>query len=80
MDKQEIFEDLKEIIMEKLSLNEDEVTMTSNIVEDLSADSLDLVEIAIEIERIYDIDIPEEMMTAFETVADVVDYIVEHTI
>lgn len=79
MDKQEIFEELKEIIMEKLSLNEDEVSMTSNIVEDLSADSLDLVEIALEIERIYDIDIPEEMMTAFETVADVVEYIVEHT-
>lgn len=79
MDKQEVFETLKEIFMEVLDLSDGEISMQSNIKEDLSIDSLDLVEVVLDIEREFDIDLPEDLIADIETVEDIVDYIIEHT-
>lgn len=74
-----IFEELQEIIVDKLGVDESEVTMESNIKDDLKADSLDLFEIITGIEEQYDIEIPTDDLTDMVTVADMVAYIEKAT-
>ena len=70
-----VFEKLREIISTQLDIPEDEITLDTNLTEDLEADSLDLVEVIMDIEDKFGIEIPDENMDSFKTVADVVDYI-----
>ncbi len=74
-----VFEKLREIIVNQLDISEDDVTLDTNLVEDLEADSLDLVEVIMAIEDEFSIEIPDESMDSFKTVADVVDYIESNT-
>ena len=74
-----IFEELKEIIVDKLGVDESEITMESSIKDDLKADSLDLFEIITGIEEQYDIEIPTDDLTGMTTVADMVAYIEKAT-
>ena len=67
-----MFEKVKEIIAEKLSINEDDITMDSSFVDDLNADSLDLVELMMALEDELDTEIPDEEAENFKTVGDVV--------
>lgn len=73
-----IFETIKNIIMEQLGVNEDQVTMDTHLMKDLEADSLDAVEIIMGIEEEYDIEIPEEDAEHFQFVSDLVKYVEEH--
>ena len=73
-----IFEKVKDIIIEQLQVDESEVTMDTNLMKDLSADSLDAVEIIMAIEDEYGIEIPDEDVMNFKTVNDIVNYIEEH--
>ena len=73
-----MFEKLKEIIAEKLSINEDDITMDSSFVDDLNADSLDLVELMMALEDELDTEIPDEEAENFKTVGDVVKYLKNH--
>ena len=66
-----MFEKVKEIIAEKLSINEDDITMDSSFVDDLNADSLDLVELMMALEDELDTEIPDEEAENFKTVGDV---------
>ena len=79
MTEQEVFEKLKEIIIEQLGV-EDEVaiTMEATFVDDLSADSLDIVELIMSLEEKFKLEIPDEDAEKIVTVGDVVKYIVEH--
>ncbi len=70
-----IFEKIKEIIIEQLQVDESEVTMDTNMMKDLSADSLDAVEIIMAIEDEYAIEIPDEEAETFQTVRDLVKYV-----
>jgi len=70
-----VFEKIKEIIIEQLSVDEDEVTMDTNLMKDLSADSLDAVEIIMAIEDEYGFEIPDEDAEKFQTVKDLVKYV-----
>lgn len=70
-----IFEKVKQIIVDQLSVNEDEVSMDSSFVDDLGADSLDVVEFIMALEEEFDIEIPDEAAEKVVTVADVVEYI-----
>ena len=70
-----IFDEIKEIIVDKLGVDEAEITMDSSIKDDLRADSLDLFEIITGIEEQYDIEIPTDELTSMSTVADMVAYI-----
>ena len=74
-----IFEELQEIIVDKLGVDESEITMESSIKDDLKADSLDLFEIITGIEEQYDIEIPTDDLTGMSTVADMVAYIEKAT-
>ena len=74
-----MFDKLKEIIADKLSVNEDEITMQSTFIDDLGADSLDIVELIMALEEELEMEIPDEDAEGFKTVGDVVEYITEHT-
>ncbi|WP_055070992.1 acyl carrier protein [Clostridium massiliamazoniense] len=73
-----MFDKIKEIIADKLSVDEDSITMDSTFVEDLGADSLDVVELIMSLEEELEMEIPDEDAAEFITVADVVKYIKEH--
>ena len=75
MNKNEIFEKLKNIIVEQLGVNEENVTDEATFVDDLSADSLDIVELIMQIEEEFEIEIPDEDAEKIVTVGDVVKYI-----
>lgn len=70
-----IFEKVKDIIIEQLQVDESEVTMDTNLMKDLSADSLDAVEIIMAIEDEFDIEVPDEDAEKFQTVSDIVNYV-----
>lgn len=72
-----IFNDLKEIIVEQLAVDPEEVTIEASFVEDLNADSLDLVELIMEIEEKFGIQVPDEVAEKIVTVNDAVEYIQE---
>ncbi|MCD2346002.1 acyl carrier protein [Clostridium guangxiense] len=74
-----IFEKVKDIIAEQLGLEKDEITMDSSFVDDLGADSLDIVELIMALEEEFDIEIPDEDAEKVSAVKDVVEYIKAHT-
>jgi len=70
-----IFDKVKEIIVEQLGVDEKDVTMESSFVDDLGADSLDVVEMVMAFEEEFDIEIPDEDAEKIRTVGDAVEYI-----
>ena len=66
---------VKEIIVEKLGVDEAEITPEANFTKDLGADSLDTVELIMEFEKAVDIQIPEEEAQKIATVGDAIKYI-----
>ena len=75
----EIAERVKAIIVDKLPVEENEVTATAEFSKDLGADSLDTVELIMEFEKEFGLTIPEEEANSIKTVGDAVKYIEEHT-
>jgi acyl carrier protein len=69
---------VKKIIAEKLSVDLEEVVPEASFVDDLGADSLDLVELIMSMEEEFDIDIPDEDAEKLVTVKDVFDFIAAH--
>ena len=78
MSSEEIFEKVKAIIIDLLQVSEDSVTLDANFIDDLGADSLDLVELIMGIEEEFDLEIPDGEAEKVVTVGDVVDYIKEN--
>lgn len=78
MSSEEIFEKIKAIIVEQLGVTENSVTMEASFIDDLGADSLDIVELIMAIEEEFDIEIPDSDAEKVVTVGDVVDYIKEN--
>ena len=78
MSEKEIFEKLKSIVINQLGVNEESVTMEATFVDDLAADSLDIVELVMNIEEEFDLEIPDTDAEKIVTIADVVKYIEEH--
>lgn len=74
-----MFDKLKAIIADKLGINEDDITMESTFVDDLGADSLDIVELIMSLEEELEMEIPDEDAERFKTVGDVVEYISSHS-
>jgi len=70
-----IFQTVRQLIAEKLGLEEDEITLESSFLDDLGADSLDLVELIMAFEEEYDMEIPDEDAERIVTVGDAVEYI-----
>ena len=68
---------VKEIIVQQLGVNEEQVTEEASFIDDLGADSLDIVELIMALEEEYDIEIPDEDAEKIQTVKDVIGYIEE---
>lgn len=73
-----IEERVKQIIVEQLDVAEDEVTPEASFIDDLGADSLDIVELVMAMEEVFDVEIPDEEAENIRTVQDAVNYIQEH--
>jgi acyl carrier protein len=71
-------EKVKQIIVEQLGVDEAEVTPTAHFVDDLGADSLDIVELVMAFEEAFEIEIPDEDAEKITTVKDAIDYIQGH--
>lgn len=78
MTGEEIFEKVKGIIVEQLGVAETSVTMEASFIDDLGADSLDIVELIMALEEEFDTEIPDADAEKVVTVGDVVDYIKDH--
>ncbi len=75
MTREEIAKIVKEIVVEKLSVDPNSVTEESAFVEDLGADSLDTVELVMEFEEKFNLEIPDEDAEKIKTIKDAIDYI-----
>ena len=78
MSSEEIFDKVKEIIVEQLGVADTSVTLEASFIDDLGADSLDIVELVMALEEEFDIEIPDADAEKVVTVNDVVDYIKDH--
>ena len=75
--KEEVVPKIKSLISASLGVSENEITPDSSFIDDLGADSLDIVELVMLIEKDFDIEIPDEDAEKIATVQDAIDYIVE---
>jgi len=73
-----VFDKVKEILCDQLDVDEDVVTMDAHIVDDLGADSLDLVDLVMTIEEEFDVEISDDQVDVIKTVGDIVKYIEEN--
>ena len=76
----EIAERVKSIIVEQLGVSMDEVNPEASFIDDLGADSLDIVELIMALEEEYDMEIPDEDAEKIQTVKDVISYIETHKV
>ena len=74
-----VLDRVKDIVVEELGVEPEEVTAEASFLEDLGADSLDIVELIMAFEEEFDIEIPDEEAESISTVQDAVDYIEEHS-
>ncbi|MGD9895576.1 MAG: acyl carrier protein [Candidatus Methylacidiphilaceae bacterium] len=77
-EKKPIEERVKEMIVEQLGVNPEQVTSKAKFIEDLGADSLDTVELVMAFEEEFNVEVPDEEAEKLQTVGDVVRYIEEH--
>ena len=78
MDREEILAKIQEITADRLGVDESDVTPEASFREDLEADSLDLVELIMELEEQFGMEIPDQEAEKITTVEEAVDYVVEH--
>ena len=78
MAEKEIFERVKKIIVDRLGVDESEVTPEASFKDDLGADSLDVVELVMELEDEFELEISDEEAEKINTVGEVVEYIKAH--
>lgn len=74
-----VFDKVKEIVAEQLDVAEDQITMEAVITDDLGADSLDVVDLVMDLEDAFSIEIPDEAMVDIKTIGDIVTYIEKET-
>ena len=75
MTNEELFKSIKQMIVDQLGVDEDTITEDSSFVDDLNADSLDMVELVMAMEQEFDIEIPDDVAEKVATVKDAVEYV-----
>jgi len=73
-----LLDEVKEVVVEQLNVNPDEIKEDSKFVEDLGADSLDVVELVMALEEKFDIEIPDADAEKIATVGDAISYVENH--
>ena len=73
-----VFDKVKEIIVDQLDVDDNDVKMESSITDDLGADSLDVVDLVMSLEEEFDIEIPDDQVENVKTVGDIVKFIEEN--
>ena len=73
-----VFEKVREILCDQLDLDREQVTEDSEIIDDLGADSLDIVDLIMTLEDEFDTEITDEMVEGMKTVGDIAKYVEEH--
>ena len=76
--REEVYEQVKDVLTEQLGVEENDINDEASFQEDLEADSLDLVELIMELEDQFGLKIPDEDAQKLTTVGQAVDYVVEH--
>jgi len=79
MKREEMLAKIKEIVADKLSISEEQVTEAASFIDDLGADSLDTVELVMALEDEFDLDIPDEEAEKLTTIGKVIDYVLDKT-
>lgn len=74
----DVFEKVKKILCDQLDLEEEQVIEEAEVIEDLGADSLDIVDLVMTLEEEFDTEIPDEDIENLKTVGDIVKYIEDH--
>ena len=74
----DVIEKITRILCDQLDLDDEQVTEESDIIDDLGADSLDIVDLVMTLEEEFDTEIPDEDIEALRTVGDIVKYVEEH--
>lgn len=74
----EVLDRIVKVVSEELAISEEEITKDASFIDDLGADSLDVVELIMALEEEFDIEIPDEDAEEIATVSDAVDYIEEN--
>ena len=69
------FETIRRLLADQLDIDDDEITMESTLLEDLGADSIELVDLIMSVEEEYDIEVPDDAADEIRTVGDAVRYI-----
>ena len=70
-----VFETIRKLLSEQLDIEEDDITMESTLLEDLGADSIELVDLVMSVEEEYDIEVPDDALDDIRTVGDAVNYL-----
>jgi len=78
VEREKIFQELKNILKDTVTVEEEEITMESDLVNDLNLDSLDLVDLALSVEQVFGFEFSDEQLQQIKTVKDVVDIIESH--
>lgn len=78
MSREEIFAKIQQMLSDELGVEKERITMDSNFIDDLNADSLDIVDMIVEMEHEFDLSIPDEDAERIKTVGDAVDFITEN--
>ncbi|HEY5431846.1 MAG TPA: acyl carrier protein [Coriobacteriia bacterium] len=78
MDHDELYEKVKAVIVDQLGVEEDDINEDAAFVDDLGADSLDIVELVMALEEEFGVSIPDEQAEKIKTVGDAVDFITEN--
>lgn len=73
-----VLDKMKDILVEQLECNPEDITMESLLVDDLGADSLDAIDIVMSVEDTFKVEVPDEIIEKIETVSDIVNYIEDH--
>lgn len=69
------FDKVREIITRQLDIDPENIAMESRLIDDLKADSLDIVELVMDLEQEFDVEIPDEELPRVQTVADIVKFL-----
>ena len=73
-----VLDKMKDILVEQLECNPEDITMESLLVDDLGADSLDAIDIVMSVEDTFKVEVPDEIIEKIETVGVIVNYIEDH--